>query len=141
MYNLLAPLYNFFLDNESNFTYDQIMFDEGGYSIIFALLLVIPLASYLLFYRVLDIVVAKRLHFVIAVVVVTIALIGTTFGCLFQFTSLVDFQDATPEYHVNVEAWVLKASVLTGVYGLFSIQVLSAFVFRFISINNRYNPF
>lgn len=140
MYNLLAPLYDFFLDNESNFTYDQIMFDEGGYSIVLALLLAIPLASYLLFYRVLDIVVAKRLHFVIAVVVVTIAIIGTTFGCLFQFTSLVDYQDATPEYHANVEAWVLKASVLTGVYSLL-IQALSAFIFRFISINNRYNPF
>lgn len=140
MYNLLAPLYNFFLDNESNFTYDNIMFDEGGYSIVLVLLLAIPLASYLLFYRVLDIVVAKRLHFVIAVVVVTIVIIGTTFGCLFQFTSLVDYQDATPEYHNNVEAWVLKASVLTGIYSLL-IQALSAFLFRFVSINNRYNPF
>lgn len=140
MYNLLAPLYNFFLDNESNFTYDNIMFDEGGYSIVLVLLLAIPLASYLLFYRVLDIVVAKRLHFVIAVVVVTIVIIGTTFGCLFQFTSLVDYQDATPEYHNNVEAWVLKASVLTGIYSLL-IQALSAFLFRFVSTNNRYNPF
>ena len=141
MYYLLAPLYNFFLDIENNFTYDEIMFNEGGYSIVLTILLAIPLASYFLFYRVLDIVVAKRSHFYIAVVVVTIAIIGTTFGCLFQFTSLVDYQDATPEYHANVEAWVLKASVLTGLYGLFSIQVLSAFVFRFISINNRYNPF
>lgn len=140
MYNLLAPLYNFFLDNDRNFLYDQIMFDEGGYSIVLALLLAIPLASYLLFYRVLDIVVAKRFHFVIAVVVVTIIIAGTTFGCLFQFTPLVDYQDATPEYHTNVEAWVLRASMLTGVYSLF-IQALSAFFFRFISINNRYNPF
>ena len=140
MYNLFAPLYDFFLDNQSNFTYDQIMYDEGGYSIVLASLLVIPLVAYLVFYRVLDIVVAKRLHFILAVVIVTIVIIGTTFGALFQFTSLVNYQGAAPEFHSNVESWVLKASMLTGIYSLL-IQALSAFVFRFISINNRYNPF
>lgn len=140
MYNLLAPLYGFILDNQSNFTYDDIMFNEGGYTIILLLLIIIPLISYLIFYRVLDIVVAKRLHFILAVVLVTIILIGTTFGALFQFTSLVDYQGATPEYHLNVELWVFKSSLLTGFISLLT-QALSAYLFRFISVNNRYNPF
>lgn len=140
MYNLLAPLYDFILDNQSNFTYDEIMFDELGYTVILFLLLSIPTVSYLIFYRVLDIVVAKRLHFILAVILVTVLLIGTTFGALFQFTSLVDYQGAAPEYHSNVESWVFKASILTGFYGLV-IQALSAFLFRFMSVNNRYNPF
>lgn len=140
MYNLLAPLYDFFLDNQSNFTYDSIMYDEGGYTLILALLISIPVISFLIFYRILDFVIAKRLHFFIAQIIVVLVVMGTTYGALFQFTSLLDYQGATPEYHTNVEVWVVKASLLTSFYSLF-FQSVCVFLLRFISINNRYNPF
>lgn len=140
MYNLLAPLYDFFLDNESNFTYDEIMFHEDGYTLILALLISIPLISFFIFYRILDFVIAKRLHFFIAQIIVVLVVMGTTYGALFQFTSLLDYQGATPEYHINVEVWVMKASLLTSFYSLF-FQSVCVFSLRFISINNRYNPF
>lgn len=140
MYNLLAPLYDFFLDNQSNFTYDSIMYDEGGYTLILGLLISIPLISYVIFYRILDFVIAKRLHFFLALIIVVLVVMGTTYGALFQFTSLLDYQGATPEYHTNVEVWVVKASILTSLYSLF-FQAFCAFSLRFISINNRYNPF
>lgn len=140
MYNLLAPLYDFFLDNQSNFTYDSIMYDEGGYTLILGLLISIPLISYVIFYRILDFVIAKRLHFFLALIIVVLVVMGTTYGALFQFTSLLDYQGATPEYHTNVEVWVVKASILTSFYSLF-FQAFCAFSLRFISINNRYNPF
>ena len=140
MYNLLAPLYDFFLDNESNFNYDEIMFDEDGYTLILALLISIPLISFFIFYRILDFVIAKRLHFFIAQIIVVLVVMGTTYGALFQFTSLLDYQGATPEYHTNVEVWVVKASLLTSFYSLF-FQSVCVFLLRFISINNRYNPF
>jgi hypothetical protein len=107
MYNLLAPLYDFFLDNQSNFTYDSIMYDEGGYTLILGLLISIPLISYVIFYRILDFVIAKRLHFFLALIIVVLVVMGTTYGALFQFTSLLDYQGATPEYHTNVEVWVV----------------------------------
>ena len=140
MYNLLAPLYDFFLDHQSNFTYDNIMYDEGGYTIILGLLLILPIILYFIFYRILDLVVAEKWHFFLALFIVVLIVIGSTFGALFQFTSLLDYQGATPEYHTDVEFWVMKASLFTGVFSLV-FQAVYVVLLRYISINNRYNPF
>lgn len=130
--NLIATMietwFGFFHDVFSNAIYDK-----DVYGISFWLVLLIPIIILFVFYKLIDIVGGNMWHFIlfvlIALVIEYLSNVGLLFGVLSKYTQDEGFVAFVNEYSLYATIISLISTII-GTIGL-----------RYLSTNNRYNPF
>ena len=130
--NLIATMietwFGFFHD-----VFSSAMYDLRVYGISFWLVLFIPIIILFVFYKLIDIVGGKTWHFIlfvlIALVIEYLSNVGLLFGVLTEYTQDEGFVAFVNEYSL-LATFVSLISTIIGTIGL-----------RYLSTNNKYNPF
>ena len=113
--------------------FSDAMFDIGVYGISFWLILFIPIISLAIFYKLIDIVGGKLWHYLLVVLVLLLieyfSNVGLLYGTMVEYVQEEGFSSYV--YEFSLYATIISfVSLLIGTFGL-----------RYISTNNRYNPF
>ena len=126
-----------FIEDFPFYYYDKLfseeMFATAGYSFPGWIILFLPLILLLVFYKVIDKTGGKRVHYFLTVLISLVLVFITNVGIIFG--QLVNLGDAD-----GLNTYVYTTSVYLMILSIIPILVWTIGL-RFISTNNRYNPF
>ncbi|SFU53221.1 hypothetical protein SAMN05216480_10677 [Pustulibacterium marinum] len=141
MNDFFSLLYEFFFDYDTNQDFMTALFVNKDYLWLGIIILATTCLSLLVFYKIWDPVAKQTFSFLITILIN----IGLIFGIAYI---LITNNNEITEYLVNqdlpgIESFILKTAAVTALYGavVFIIFILIPFPFKFISKNNRHNPF
>lgn len=143
MNEIIAILYDRLFDWA---TYQQLLgmvFDNQDYGKIGWILIIVPLLVLTVFYKFWDPVSNSKLKWYLTMLIIMLILYGGASIVLYNNFEIIQYigEYTGEDGQVDADYFIFQMGMITLVYGLILSFILSIFPFRFISTNNRYNPF
>jgi hypothetical protein len=113
--------------------FSDAMFEIGVYGISFWLILLIPILSLAVFYKLIDVVGGKLWHFIITVIIILLIEYFSNVGLLFSLLAGYAQDEGFSSYVYEFSFYATLVSIVSVIIGTAGL--------RYISTNNRYNPF
>jgi len=125
---IIESWFSLFINNFSNE-----MFKLGEYGVTGWVTLIIPIVLLFVFYKIIDKIGGKTWHYILALIFTLVSVyfssVGMLYGSLVAVSNLPGFECFVFTYSLYITI-VSLVPIIFGTFGL-----------RFISNNNRYNPF
>ncbi len=136
-------LYEFLFNYDTYQTLLGMVFDNLDYGKMGWMLILVPVISLIVFYKFWDPVKGAKLKWYISLVFIIILCYAITTGILYNNSEILQYiGNATGAVgEVDADYFILQMSIISLVYALIISIVFSMTFFRFLSTNNRYNPF